>query len=251
MLVGEARPAPGPSIPKALFLFACLVAVQWFAQTGLTTAAVNMLPASWTASGWPYGYVGHTLQLLVALALIAVLRPLPRFDPGFRWPKGYAYIGIALGVGVVGGVLMLLVDNGPDILGHRPPAGPYTPTIGNIVPWLMMQGVFVGITEEIPFRALFLGYLLLTMPQRISVGRTDISWATIATSIIFALAHIESFWQEPLGAAIGQQLYVTAFGIFYGWLFERSRSIVVPIIAHNAGDFVEWSLLFLMSWAWG
>lgn len=66
-----------------------------------------------------------------------MLRPLPRFDPGFRWPKGYAYIGI--------------------------------------VPLLMMQGVFVGITGEIPFRALFLDYLLAIMPQRISVGRTDIS----------------------------------------------------------------------------
>ncbi|RXD05823.1 hypothetical protein EQZ23_07245 [Sphingomonas sp. UV9] len=34
-------------------------------------------------------------------------------------------------------------------------------------------------------------------------------------------------------------------------MFERSRSVVVPIIAHNTGDFVEWSLLFLMSRAWG
>jgi membrane protease YdiL (CAAX protease family) len=114
-----------------------------------------------------------------------------------------------------------------------------------------MQGGFVGISEEIPFRSLFLAYLLTAMPQRIRIGRTTLSVATLVAAVVFSLAHVASFWEVPLSAAIGQQIYVIALGIFYGWLFERSRSVVAPIVAHNAGDFVEWCCLFLMQAVWG
>jgi membrane protease YdiL (CAAX protease family) len=145
---------------------------------------------------------------------------------------------------------MLLVDNGPDIMAMRPPEGPYGLKMANILPWLVMQGAFVGISEEIPFRSLFLAYLLSVLPTRLKVRRTEVSFATLITALVFSLAHVPSFWQEPLAAAIGQQVYVVGLGIFFGWLFERSGSVVAPIVAHNAGDFVEWCFLFLMRAVW-
>lgn len=231
--------------------FFCLVFLQWLATNALIAVGISHLPPQWTAPGWPFGYFGHAAQLLVALAFITALRRVPGFDPGLRWPRGRSYVGIALVIGAAFGILMLLVDNGPDIWAMRAPEGPYDARIGNVLPWLLMQGVFVGITEEVPFRSLFLAYLLPLMPQRIGVCGIDVSAATVVTALIFSLAHLPSFWSEPFYAALGQQIYVTALGIFYGWLFERSRSVLAPIIAHNAGDFVEWSFLFAMRAAWG
>ena len=77
------------------------------------------------------------------------------------------------------------------------------------------------------------------------------SIAGIVIAVLFSLAHANSFWETTLFAAIGQQIYVTALGIFYAWLFEKSGSLLAPAIAHNAGDFIEWAACFALRGMWG
>jgi uncharacterized protein len=119
-----------------------------------------------------------------------------------------------------------------------------------MVPWLVMQGGFVGITEELVFRSLFLGYMLARFPAKLRVGSYQVSWAGIILALVFALAHADSFWHEPLLSALGQQIYVFLLGVFYAYLFEESGSVLAPVIAHNAGDFVEWGMCFLLRAVW-
>ncbi len=119
-----------------------------------------------------------------------------------------------------------------------------------MIPWLLMEGAIAGITEETVFRSLFLGYLINRLPMPVGFGRYKISVAGIITAFVFAGAHASSFWNTTLIDAISQQIYIVLWGLFYAYLFERSGSVIVPMIAHNTGNLVEYigSLLLRAVW---
>lgn len=235
----------------ALLAIIPLVLVQWFTTRAAIAIVWPLIPDSVKHFSWGFGYVGHLLQGLVACAIILLLRPWFPSSFGLNWPRGKSYLGPALIWGSLAGPLMLVVDYLPDLLAHHAPSGPYALGVHNVVPWLFMQGALVGPTEEIVFRGLFLGYLLCLYPRRIKLFGQEVSVAGIVIAVVFSLAHASSFWTTTLFAAIGQQVYVTALGIFYAWLFEQSGSLLAPALAHNAGDVIEWAACFALQGIWG
>jgi membrane protease YdiL (CAAX protease family) len=76
------------------------------------------------------------------------------------------------------------------------------------------------------------------------------SWAGVIVAAIFAFAHIGSFLTRPSFAAAGQQVYAFALGILYAYWFEKSRSVVAPIVGHNVSDVVEYAICFLLIAMW-
>jgi hypothetical protein len=193
--------------------------------------------------GWLF--LQHTGQLLVALIVIAVLKyRLAPADYGFHWPKGKTYVWPAILWGVFFGVLMTLVDYAPQIMAHTRPDPGFRLTTGNIWGWTFFEGIYVGPTEEIPFRALLVTYLATTMPGKFHIGRFNMNWAGVGVAVIFALLHASSFNTRAWPQALGQQLSAFALGILYAYWLEKSQSIVAPIIGHNVGDVVEYLILF-------
>ena len=193
--------------------------------------------------GWLY--MQHAGQLLVALLAIAALKyTFVPADYGLHWPREKTYIGPAILWGIFFGVLMTVVDYAPQIIAHtRPDIGfPLTP--GNIWGWTFFEGVYVGPTEEIPFRALLVTYLAATMPGKLRMGRFNMNWAGIIVAVIFALLHATSFDTRNWPEALGQQFYAFALGVLYAYWLEKSKSVIAPIIGHNVSDVVEYLILF-------
>jgi membrane protease YdiL (CAAX protease family) len=242
--------ADSPS-PWLLLILAPLVAVQWLATQASIDLTWPLVPLAGKKFSWAYGYLTHIMQALVALGLIALLRPWFPSKFGLQLPPERSYIGPALLLGSLAGPIMLVVDYLPNLLSHSVPSGPYSIAPSNMLPWLAMQGIFVGLSEEVVFRGLFVGYLLTLYPRRISLLGLDVSLAGTLCAVVFALAHADSFMHEPFAAALGQQIYVIALGVFYAWLMEKSGSILAPAIAHNAGDLLEWGACFALQALWG
>lgn len=190
-------------------------------------------------------YAHHAFQLLLGLLAIALVRHWAPADYGLHGPRGKSYVPEALLWGALFGGLMTLVDYAPQLLAHTVPDLGYPLTVRPVVGWLFFEGVYVGPTEEIPFRALLVTFLAATMPGRLRLGRFDMNWAGVIVAGIFALLHFKSFATRPGPMALGQQLYAFALGILYAYWLEKSRSIVAPIIGHNVGDAVEYALLYL------
>ncbi|HEX3398350.1 MAG TPA: CPBP family intramembrane glutamic endopeptidase [Steroidobacteraceae bacterium] len=194
----------------------------------------------------PWLYMQHAWQLLVALILIAVLKR--RFVPadyGLHWPRGKTYILPAIVWGAFFGVLMTVVDYAPQLIAHTRPNPGFPLTPGNVWGWIFFEGVYVGPTEEIPFRALLVTYLAATMPGKLHIGRFNMNWAGIIAALIFALLHAGNFDTRNWPEALGQQLYALALGILYAYWLEKSKSVVAPIIGHNVSDVVEYLILFM------
>jgi uncharacterized protein len=193
----------------------------------------------------PWLYMQHGFQLLVALPVIAILKfkPVPA-DYGLHWPRGQTYIWPAILWGALFGALMTLVDYAPQLLAHTKPDPGFPLTPGDIRGWLLFEGVYVGPTEEIPFRALLVTYLAATMPGRLAIGRFNMHWAGVIVALIFALLHISSFHARQWPEALGQQCYAFALGVLYAYWLEKSKSVVAPIVGHNVSDGVEYIILF-------
>jgi membrane protease YdiL (CAAX protease family) len=139
---------------------------------------------------------------------------------------------------------MLAADYLPQILAHQPPRLGYPLTPGSAAGWLVFEGLYVGPTEEIPFRSMLVPFLMAMLPARVRLGRFEMHWAGIIVALIFALLHVTSFASRPWPIALGQQAYALALGILYAYWLEKSGSILAPIVGHNASDGVEYILLF-------
>ena len=192
----------------------------------------------------------HAVMLLIAIALIAWFSRGNFPEYGLKWPKHRHYVLSALLWGAAFGLLMTAVDYFPQILRHRPPPDNLVLTPRSIGAWLFFQWIFVGPTEEIPFRGLLQTFLMQRSSGRIRFWKYEIHVAGVILALLFALAHLTSFWTENFLIAFGQQIYAFVLGILYAYWREKSGSLLAPIIGHNVGDGVEYALMVLMTWLW-
>jgi uncharacterized protein len=193
----------------------------------------------------PWLYMQHGFQLLVALIAIAILKYWVPADYGLHAPREKSYVLPAILWGVFFGVLMTVVDYAPQLIAHTKPSPGFPLTPANVRGWLFFEGVYVGPTEEIPFRALLVTYLAVTMPGKLRVGGFEMNWAGVIVALIFALLHAANFSLRAWPEALGQQFYAFALGVLYAYWLEKSKSIVAPIIGHNVGDVVEYIIMFV------
>ena len=218
--------------------------------SGYVFALVTQHMGNRPSAPWLALLANHAVMLVIALALIAWFSKRRISEYGLQWPKQEHYVLSALAWGAFFGVLMTVVDYFPQILKHAPPPENLSLTPASIGAWLFFQGVFVGPTEETAFRGLMQTYLMQRTSGQVRLWKYEIHIAGVILALLFALAHLTSFWTEHLWLALGQQIYAFALGILYAYWREKSESLLAPIIGHNVGDGVEYVLMFLMTWLW-
>jgi membrane protease YdiL (CAAX protease family) len=200
---------------------------------------------------WIRFYYDHIAQLGFALGTIYLLKRTYPGTYGLQWPEGKSYVGWAILVGVGFGLFMTLVDYWPQIFTQTAPKdNPYPLTTFNIVGWLSFEGIFVGPSEEVLFRGLLVTFLTQRMPGKVSYRGYEMNGAGIVVAAMFALAHVGNFFLRPFLMAFGQLIYAFAIGVVYAYWFEKSKSLLAPIIGHNVGDLTEQILIFVMVAAW-
>ena len=124
------------------------------------------------AMPWIALYFDHAVMTLIALLLIWLLSRGRMGEYGLQRPQGKSYVLAAIGWGIFFGILMTVADYLPSLLAHKPPERyPLTPV--NITGWLVFSFVYVGFTEEIPFRGLLQTFLMQRTTGRIRIGRYD------------------------------------------------------------------------------
>jgi len=193
--------------------------------------------------------VNHLALLVAALIVIAILSRGRFSEYGLRRPRAKSYIWSAIAWGVFFGVLMTVIDYLPQILSRRAP-GDLPLTTASLTGWLTFEWLFVGFGEEIAFRGLLQTFLMKRSSGRIRLFKYEMHVAGVILALLFALAHAANFGARPFWIAMGQQIYAFALGILYAYWYEKSGSLIAPIIGHNIGDGVEYALMFLMVWRW-
>lgn len=107
---------------------------------------------------------------------------------------------------------------------------------------LAFQFFMPGIEEEIAYRGIMIGILMTFLKSEIKIAGKSIGHPAIwVTAILFAIVHalqvssISPTLQLKMNWSFFGQTIV--FGYLLGWMAMKSRSILMPVIAHNAANF--------------
>ncbi|MGB8363331.1 MAG: CPBP family intramembrane glutamic endopeptidase [Rhizomicrobium sp.] len=201
---------------------------------------------------WIAEFYEHFAMLAYTLLAIRFMRQRYPGDYGLVAPAGRSYIGIAIGWGLFFGAAMMLVDYGPQLLSHKPPADqPYPLTAINIAGWFSYQGLVAGPSEEVLLRGLLVTYLILSMPGRVSWRGYTMNGAGIVVAVLVAAPHLGAFFTQAFLSALGRVLYTFAFGVLSAYWLEKSRSLAASVVFHSVGALSEYALIFAVVAAWG
>jgi hypothetical protein len=244
--------APKFRLRPVPILVVVLLAVGLWQLSGLLIdfAADHIRLPAVHGSRLAYSYFQEGVQFVLALIAIVIARRVVPTNYGLQWPPGNSYVVPAIFWGLMAGLVMTMVDFAPQIVTHVAPKFDDALTRNNVLGWLFFQGVYSGIVEEVPYRALLVSYLSAVMPGKVHWRRFEMNGAGVVVAIILALPKFGYLITEPVLVAFGQVLYTFAFGVLLAYWLEKSKSVLAPIIGHNVAFLVRWTLMFAMIAAW-
>ena len=195
--------------------------------------------------------IHHLVQLFAALMVMMIIKPRLRYW-GFNfenWKVTWGYLKsflIYLVILVTAGHILLFFFSAP-------PQFPYPLTTENVLGNLLFKLLLSGTSEEPLFRGLVMTILMGSWSRQTKLFGIELSWAGILATVFFVLAHVglEFFPFNITHVDPIQLVQAAAFGIFYAIVFERTRSLVGCILAHNAINVVFTTAGFVWVWLAG
>ncbi len=100
----------------------------------------------------------------------------------------------------------------------------------------LLINILVALMEEIIFRAYLLTGLIQAWGKAIGL---------VVMAVAFGLLHVPALEGSSPVTVVIALLFLTAFGLLFGWVYLRTGSLWMPIGIHFAWDFVENDLLNL------
>lgn len=238
-------------LPRLLGVAAVLATYYAIQLLTRVLAVYPHLPLSPAASGpgsWVPAVDHHVWQMVLALAVIAVLSRGRWSEWGLNLGERAESLSIVrrfvwiYGVYFVGGGLVV------QALFLGAPAADHPLTGFHIVGRLAFGFVLVGLSEEILFRGLFHTWLARSWTGVVRVRGVEMPTAGIVAALVFTVAHVgfriapfEVFHLVPL-----QLVQALVLGLFYSWAYHRTGSLLAPVLAHNFSDGALWAGEYLL-----
>lgn len=122
----------------------------------------------------------------------------------------------------------------------------YPLTIRNISGYLGFQLLLSGPSEELIYRAFAIsGFAYLVTNKRLNI---KVSYAVLFASIIFGMAHMRfSFNPFSVTYSLMQVILSIGLGYFYGDCYEKSKSVVYPMIMHSYSNVLMVGFTIILS----
>jgi hypothetical protein len=159
------------------------------------------------------------------------------------WQRLQNDVGLAVGIGIVGGVLIVVLDAVmmPFVAQDLPQSvlGAPRPTVLDVFAYAPVRFLYGGITEELMLRFGLMS-ILVFLGWRITGRRGDgpqpgVVWAAIGiAAVLFGLGHLPALAQsvDLTPALVVRTVLLNAVaGVLFGWLYWR-RSLEVAMVAH-------------------
>ena len=193
----------------------------------LALRSTDVLPQPAFVSQLELNWVGKSLSLLVTCAILAFLPRVGFRDAGVRWGQtagSLRPVTVTAVLTIVGAtVTSAMISSSPNLSGE----------------WLAFQATMPGLDEELFMR----GLLLLLFHQAFGKGMTvwgaETGWGLWLTSALFGLLHGVG-WVEGALQVDAAAIVLTGFiGFVAGWTRERTGSLIVPVLFHNAFNLAQ------------
>ncbi len=179
--------------------------------------------------------VHHLIQMLVALMAIAIISK--RHGVSFYLKsiidrKGIIYTIIFTICILIYTLLTYTVGYSMNMI--EPYS--YTLNIKNVLGTLGFQLFISGTSEEILFRALPIGILMILYSKDVKYKEGIV---VLIAAVLFSVAHIK-WGVNPFYISFStfQLIYAFILGLIYGFTYLKSKSVVYPVIMHGFSNFI-------------
>ncbi|NHN49254.1 CPBP family intramembrane metalloprotease [Halostella sp. JP-L12] len=199
---------------------------------------------------------GVNSLLLLAVACLVGTYTAPRVElPSYLidwvktgddfWRRLRPEVRLAVGFGVIGGLLILLLDVAlaPFVAQDLPQSasGVTDVTMMNVIAYAQVRFLYGGITEELLLRyglmsgLAFIGWVLSGRPS--DGPGSGVMWVAIVISaVLFGIGHLPALAQsvDLTPALVARTILLNAIaGVLFGWLYWQ-RSLEAAMVAHAA-----------------
>lgn len=202
--------------PERRWAWAALFLVL-LALDDLAVGLPHILPALGLGGEW--NWAGKLLSTAWALAFLA-LGPLSFREAGVTLRQRDGSVRPA----VLATLALTAVSFG---IGSAFGGGPFDAET------LAFQLTMPGIAEEFVYRGVFIALLHRALPSAEGAARW---WPVVVTAVAFGLWHGLSVDEGQVGFDWLSASFPFVGGLAYGWLRERTGSVLFPTLAHNAGN---------------
>ncbi len=226
------------SIKISVFLLAFIFTVT-FPYVAFQVADYMGAVVNYPQFSWAWDTAHHMVQMLLAIGIMVLPfwnRSLS--DWGFNLKEKSESLRIVKKF-CIGYIIFLFIGKLIyQILLGWPPIIDISSIPGGIVGKIVFRFTLVGLSEEILFRALIVGLLLRGWSGHIKLGNLEIPIAGMIAALFFSLAHVgfslfpfQIVYCDPM-----QLIFAFVFGVFYAILLDKTKSLLAPILVHNAID---------------
>lgn len=120
----------------------------------------------------------------------------------------------------------------------------YDVTARNVVGYLGFQLLLSGPSEEFIFRAFAMTVFSMLFSKYLIKDKVSIS--NVLAAIIFMLAHVGiRFAPFELSYSVGQLMYSLTLGLIYGVCYEKTRSVIYPMMLHSISNVISVGITIL------
>ena len=116
----------------------------------------------------------------------------------------------------------------------------------NILGYYGFEGMLSGTGEEPLFRGFAMTILAQSWKGKLRVGKIDFSVAGIIAAMLFTFAHISTFPFKSFHFYPLQMLHAFGLGLLYAVVFQKTKSLFIPIILHNVSNVIMISLPYIL-----
>lgn len=205
-----------------LFVASVVFALPWVATV--------FMPLAFPLVGFVDPQQYWLLQTVHQIAALVLTMLVMRAVSTRSWSEwGFNLHGWKTSLFMAGG--FALIVSGPIYLlaEAQPPSTGTIDTFG-IVAILTTHLLVIGATQEVLYRGFAMRFLEQHWPGRIGRGAISIPVTGLIAAVIFSLGHIKPVepyvWPAQLVAAL-------VYGIAYAIMFDRTRSLLGPALAHG------------------
>jgi len=126
-----------------------------------------------------------------------------------------------------------------------PLASQISSRLGSVITAVIYFYLLVGLSEEILFRGYIQSRLNAVFGRPKSLFGIRWGWGLIITSVLFGLWHLTS---KPDSFAWSHVLWTMFAGMLFGFVREKSESIIAPAILHGIMNYGPQAILFYLFW---
>lgn len=191
----------------------------------------------------------HILLLFLAMVLMKLWLTRRLKDYGFNLNDHKRSIRIFLWFSLIYLVPVFFVNVLPHIISGNPPWFRYPLSARNIACKLGYMYLLSGTGEEPLCRGFVIVLLSQSWKKVFRIWRIEISMAGLIATALFMYAHIKFtvFPFEITYISWPQQVWALGLGLYYAIVFQKTKSLLCPVLSHGYSNGIIFTILYLMS----